>query len=74
MSFNLASKINRLVADQDELLTQIVYITSLAPNTLNNLSSIATSLNNDLIFLSNRYKFTCPEGGSSDYIRQDGNG
>ena len=47
MSFNLTSKVNGLVADQDELRSQIIYITSLAPNTLNNLSSIATSLNND---------------------------
>ena len=47
MSFNLASKVNGLVADQDELRSQIIYITSLAPNTLNNLNSVASSLNND---------------------------
>ena len=47
MSFNLVSKINGLASDQDELERQISYLTALAPSTLNNLSSIATSLNND---------------------------
>ena len=46
MNFNLASKLNNLAADQDELRSQIIYITSLAPNTFNNLYSIASSLNN----------------------------
>jgi hypothetical protein len=47
MSFNLVSKLNNLIAEQEELRSQVVYITALAPPQLNNLNSIAGSINND---------------------------
>ena len=47
MSFNIASKINNLASDQDDLERKVEYITSLAPNELNNSSSVANSLGGD---------------------------
>ena len=47
MSFNLASKVNSLAADQDDIVTRLNYLTTLAPNDLSNLNAIANSSNND---------------------------
>ena len=50
MSFNLSSKINNLLAEQDEVQAQLDYLTSLAPAELSNLKAIANSINNDPAF------------------------